>query len=88
MLGACPTCFASPPPPFQVIKAIKEKPHDRRIVLSAWNPADIPQMALPPCHMFAQFYVANGELSCQARAGAGGEGARFGRGGGKGWRLA
>jgi len=49
----------------QVIDAIKNKPHDRRIILSAWNPKDIPQMALPPCHMFAQFYVANGELSCQ-----------------------
>lgn len=49
----------------QVIRSLKEKPNDRRIVISAWNPADIPKMALPPCHMFAQFYVANGELSCQ-----------------------
>ena len=49
----------------QVLHAIKNKPHDRRIILSAWNPADIPKMALPPCHMFAQFYVANGALSCQ-----------------------
>jgi len=49
----------------QVLHAIKHKPHDRRIILSAWNPADIPKMALPPCHMFAQFFVADGALSCQ-----------------------
>jgi dihydrofolate reductase/thymidylate synthase len=49
----------------QVLHAIKTKPHDRRIILSAWNPADIPKMALPPCHMFAQFFVADGALSCQ-----------------------
>lgn len=48
-----------------VINKIKNKPDDRRIILSAWNPADLELMALPPCHMFAQFYVANGELSCQ-----------------------
>lgn len=48
-----------------VIHKIKTKPHDRRIILSAWNPSDLGLMALPPCHMFAQFYVANGELSCQ-----------------------
>merc|ERR1711978_531028 len=46
------------------IKKIKEDPTDRRILLSAWNPADLTLMALPPCHMFCQFYVANGELSC------------------------
>jgi len=46
------------------IKKIKEDPTDRRILLSAWNPADLKEMALPPCHMFCQFYVANGELSC------------------------
>lgn len=48
-----------------VIDKIKNKPNDRRIILSAWNPSDLGLMALPPCHMFAQFYVANGELSCQ-----------------------
>ncbi|KAI9508616.1 thymidylate synthase/dCMP hydroxymethylase domain-containing protein [Russula earlei] len=41
----------------QVIRKIKEDPTDRRIILSAWNPADIPLMALPPCHMMCQFYV-------------------------------
>jgi dihydrofolate reductase/thymidylate synthase len=46
------------------IRKIKEDPTDRRILLSAWNPADLNEMALPPCHMFCQFYVANGELSC------------------------
>ncbi|XP_042397666.1 putative bifunctional dihydrofolate reductase-thymidylate synthase [Zingiber officinale] len=48
-----------------VIDKIKHNPDDRRIILSAWNPSDLKKMALPPCHMFAQFYVANGELSCQ-----------------------
>ncbi|KAL7248542.1 hypothetical protein ACSBR2_003304 [Camellia fascicularis] len=48
-----------------VIDKIKNKPDDRRIILSAWNPSDLKLMALPPCNMFAQFYVANGELSCQ-----------------------
>ncbi|XP_058087236.1 bifunctional dihydrofolate reductase-thymidylate synthase-like isoform X2 [Magnolia sinica] len=48
-----------------VINKIKNTPDDRRIVLSAWNPSDLKLMALPPCHMFAQFYVSNGELSCQ-----------------------
>ncbi|MFQ6630266.1 hypothetical protein Gotur_008271 [Gossypium turneri] len=48
-----------------VIYKIKNNPNDRRIILSAWNPSDLKLMALPPCHMFAQFYVANGELSCQ-----------------------
>ncbi|EXC04416.1 Bifunctional dihydrofolate reductase-thymidylate synthase [Morus notabilis] len=48
-----------------VINKIKNNPDDRRIILSAWNPYDLKLMALPPCHMFAQFYVANGELSCQ-----------------------
>ncbi|RZC05207.1 Bifunctional dihydrofolate reductase-thymidylate synthase isoform D [Glycine soja] len=48
-----------------VINKIKCNPDDRRIILSAWNPVDLKLMALPPCHMFAQFYVAHGELSCQ-----------------------
>lgn len=48
----------------ECIKTIKENPTDRRILLSAWNPADLGKMALPPCHMFCQFYVAKGELSC------------------------
>ena len=47
------------------IAAIRSSPEDRRIVLTAWNPLDLHKMALPPCHMFCQFYVANGELSCQ-----------------------
>ncbi|XP_072998781.1 bifunctional dihydrofolate reductase-thymidylate synthase-like [Typha latifolia] len=48
-----------------VVDKIKNNPDDRRIILSAWNPSDLKKMALPPCHMFAQFYVENGELSCQ-----------------------
>jgi dihydrofolate reductase/thymidylate synthase len=47
------------------IDKIKSNPEDRRIVLTAWNPSDLNIMALPPCHMFCQFYVANNELSCQ-----------------------
>jgi dihydrofolate reductase/thymidylate synthase len=47
------------------IESIKTKPNDRRIIISAWNPCDLKKMVLPPCHMFCQFYVANGELSCQ-----------------------
>lgn len=49
----------------EVIRRIQTNPSDRRIILSAWNPMDIPQMALPPCHCLAQFFVADGELSCQ-----------------------
>ncbi|KAK2760188.1 Thymidylate synthase [Arachnomyces sp. PD_36] len=42
----------------EVVRKLKENPYDRRIILSAWNPADMSKMALPPCHMFAQFYVS------------------------------
>ncbi|XP_068206566.1 thymidylate synthase-like [Palaemon carinicauda] len=49
----------------QVIDTIKNNPNDRRIIMCAWNVSDIPKMALPPCHCLCQFYVANGELSCQ-----------------------
>ncbi len=48
-----------------VIHKLRTNPTDRRIVMSAWNPADLGEMVLPPCHMLCQFYVANGELSCQ-----------------------
>lgn len=49
----------------ELIHKIKTNPNDRRLVLTAWNPAALKDMALPPCHMFCQFYVADGELSCQ-----------------------
>lgn len=50
----------------EVIKQIKEQPTSRRILMSAWNASDLTKMALPPCHILAQFYVtADGRLSCQ-----------------------
>jgi thymidylate synthase len=48
-----------------VIDRIKTNPDCRRLIVTAWNPADIGEMALPPCHCFFQFYVADGKLSCQ-----------------------
>ncbi|MVM30264.1 thymidylate synthase [Spirosoma sp. HMF4905] len=48
-----------------VLKQLKNSPDSRRMIISAWNPADVPNMALPPCHLLMQFYVADGKLSCQ-----------------------
>ncbi|MBI4022735.1 thymidylate synthase [Candidatus Berkelbacteria bacterium] len=49
----------------QIIERIKTDPNDRRLIVTAWNPGELDQMALPPCHMFFQFYVADGKLSLQ-----------------------
>lgn len=49
---------------FDLVERIKKDPYDRRLIVTAWNPGEIDEMALPPCHMIVQFFVANGKLSC------------------------
>lgn len=49
----------------KLVENIKSHPHSRRLLVSAWNPAEVDKMALPPCHVLFQFYVANNKLSCQ-----------------------
>ena len=49
----------------KLIEQIKRNPDSRRLIVTAWNPADVDRMALPPCHCLFQFYVAEGRISCQ-----------------------
>ena len=56
----------------EVVRRIRSDPDSRRLVVSAWNPADIGRMALPPCHCLFQFHVAEGRLSCQLYQRSGG----------------